>query len=69
MSEKYVYILLMRPPGPGCQPMNGLISVSNRMVMRDGRMGWGTARYNRKLTEEEEKHYDMECLGTMEDEM
>jgi hypothetical protein len=64
----YVYILRLRPPGPGCQPMDGLVKVSTEQVPFHGRHSWGTALYNRQLTKEEEEHYDMEYLGMMEDE-
>lgn len=63
----YVYILRLRPPGPGCQPMEGLVKVSTEPIPFHGRQSWGTASYNRPLTKEEEQHYDMEYLGTIEE--
>lgn len=63
----YIYIMRLRPPGPGCQPMDGLVKVSTKPIPFHGRSSWGTALYNRALTEEEEQHYDMEYLGTLEE--
>lgn len=67
MSKSYVYVMRMRPPGPGCQPKDGLIEITDEGFMFHGRNSWGTARYNRVLTDEEEKHYDMEYLGMIEE--
>ena len=67
MNKSYVYVMRMRPPGPGCQPKEGLIETTDTEIPFHGRQSWGTARYNRALTVEEEKHYDMEYLGTIEE--
>ena len=67
MSKSYVYVMRMRPPGPGCQPKEGLIETTDTEIPFHGRQAWGTARYNRAPTVEEEKHYDMEYLGTIEE--
>ena len=63
----YVYILRLRPSGPGCQPIDGLVKVSTEPIPFHGRHSCGTALYDRHLTEEEEKHYGMEYLGTLEE--
>ena len=67
MSRSYVYVMRMRPPGPGCQPKDGLIETSSLPIPFHGIPSWGTARYNRALTEEEEKNFEMEYLGVFED--
>lgn len=67
LSKSYVYVMRMRPPGPGCQPKEGLIETTDTEIPFHGRQSWGTAIYNRVLTEEEEKHYDMEYLGIAEE--
>ena len=69
MSRSYVYIMRMRPPGPGCQPKEGLIETTDTEIPFHGRQSWGTAMYNRTLTEEEEENFGIEYLGVMEDEM
>ena len=63
----YVYILRQRPPGPGCQPMEGLVKVSTEPIPFHGRNSWGTAAYNRVLTEEEQQKYELEYLGVLEE--
>jgi len=61
----YTYALYERPPGPGCQPMEGLISVSMEHALRGDKFSWGTATYNRQLTTEEKEHYCMEWIRTL----
>ena len=57
----YSYALLMRPPAPGALPKEGLIHVSYLQgKTASGHYYWGSAEYNRRLTEEELKQYDME---------
>ena len=60
--NEYTYAMYERPPGPGCQPMEGLISVSMEPALRGNKFSWGTATYNRLLTMEEKEHYSMEWV-------
>lgn len=57
--NKYTYALCERPPGPGCQPMEGLISVSMEPKRYGSLFAWGTATYNRELTDQEKEDYEM----------
>ena len=60
-EKKYAYLCLMRPPTLGAVPKNGLDSVD--FVYGESPSGhhyWGHAIYNRKLSEKEMDHYDME---------
>ena len=56
----HVYGTRLRPPDIGCVPREGLKGVNFAEFTRDGRHYWGTATYDRKLTEEETEHYDMD---------
>ena len=67
LNKTYVYIMRLRPPGPGCQPNDGLIETTDDEIPFHGRKAWGTARYSRVLTDMEEEHYDMEYLGIVEE--
>lgn len=59
----YVYGTRLRPPDIGCVPKKGLKEVSFTEFIAGGLHYWGTASYDRELTEEEEKtHYDMDCI-------
>lgn len=61
--KQYAYGYRLRPPGPGCQPMNGLISISHERICVKGFEYCGYARYNRKLSHEERYNYEMDYLG------
>lgn len=61
---RYIYAMFQRPPGPGCQPMEGLFSVDTMESAVEGRHSWGHATYIRELTAEETEHYDMELVMT-----
>lgn len=54
--EEYVYGMRLRGFSIGCQPMNGLIRVS------DGRYGeyYNILYYNRKLTQKELNDYELD---------
>ena len=56
----YVYGTRLRPPDIGCVPKDGLKKVSFEEFTDNGRHYWGTASYDRKLTEDECEHYDMD---------
>ncbi len=58
----YVYGTRMRPPDIGCVPKDGLKEVSFEEFMYYGCHYWGTASYDRKLTEEETKYYSMDWI-------
>ena len=58
----YVYGTRLRPPDIGCVPKEGLKEVSFQEFISVGRHYWGTASYERELTEEELEHYDMDCI-------
>ena len=56
---KYKYGMRLRGFSIGCQPMNGLIDAQD-----DGSGEyWSILWYNRKLTEEEERSYELDFLG------
>lgn len=59
----YVYGTRLRPPDIWCVPKEGLKEVEFTEFMAGGRHYWGTASYNRKLTEEEKTAYDMDEIG------
>jgi hypothetical protein len=60
-KEQYGYYCLMRLPGPGAIPKDGLDGVDFKEgYSLSGHHYWGHAIYNRKLTDEEVLHYDLE---------
>ena len=63
MTKKtYTYYTRMRPPGPGCQPSNGLQEVKDydgRKATDDGILAWGEVTYNRPLSETEISDYEL----------
>lgn len=60
-KQQFAYLCLMRPPTPGSVPRDGLDSVDFKEgCSLSGHHYWGHAIYNRKLTEEEVWHYDLE---------
>lgn len=61
----YVYGTRLRPPDIGCVPKDGLQSVMFTEFEDSGRHYWGKAFYNRKLTDEETEHYDLDCIKIM----
>lgn len=65
--KKYVYAFRLRPPGPGCQPMEGLIQISTEPDIINGRPWWGKAIYNRELTDKETDDYDLKYIRTIEE--
>ena len=62
----YVYGTRLRPPDIGCVPAKGLKEVSFTEFSVGIRRYWGTASYNRKLTDEETERYDMDEIKTEE---
>lgn len=58
----YVYGTRLRPPDIGCVPKEGLKEVSFAEFESVGRHYWGTASYDRELTQEEMEQYDMDCV-------
>lgn len=59
----YRYACLMRPPGPGAAPREGMISCSFEPGNApSGHHHWGTCEYNRELTEDEIWSYELERL-------
>lgn len=62
----YRYGFLLRPPGLGCQPRDGLVStLAEEDADIDGTPLWGWAIYDRRLTDEEVSHYDLRFLDIM----
>ena len=57
---EYTYKTLLRPPGPGAVPREGLIRTDETESWFGSQHYWGHAVYNRRLTKEETEHYDME---------
>ena len=57
------YYLTQRPPAPGAQPKRGLIKCfdyNNRLYVEAiGRNAWGSAVYDRPLTDEEIDDYEL----------
>lgn len=59
------YATLLRPPGPGAVPRDGLLSCNSiEGITPSGHHAWGTVDYNRRLTPKEIAHYDLEHLYT-----
>ena len=59
----YRYACLMRPPGPGAAPREGMISCSFEPGSApSGHHHWGVATYNRILTDKEVYNYELEPL-------
>ena len=60
-KKQWAYLCLMRPPTPGAIPKEGLDFVDFREGKSlSGHHYWGHAVYNRKLSDEEIYHYDLE---------
>ena len=59
---RYGYLCLMRPPMPGAVPRDGLIQCEDKegRSMESGHHYWGRVVYNRELTEDEVRHYELE---------
>lgn len=57
--------MLMRLPEPGAMPRDGLVSAEYKpgYSRQTGHHYWGIVVYNRKLTDEEVYHYDLELMG------
>lgn len=58
----YTYFSTLRPTGPGTCPRDGLVDFENfdeRRMVR-GVYCWGRVRFNRPLTEDEQKGYDLQ---------
>lgn len=55
------YYLVLRPVGIGTQPKNGMMDFINynRRTEVSGRMVWAEIYYDRELTPEELRNYDM----------
>ena len=65
----YGYLCLMRPPMPGAVPRDGLTHCEEKDDYSiSGHHYWGRVVYNRKLTEDEIRHYDLEptALATLD---
>ena len=65
MNEEHVYLGLMRPPGPGAVPRDGLIWAGDEegVSKLSGRSYWGRVAYSRMLEAEEVEDYELEYLG------
>lgn len=60
---KHRYACILRPPGPGAVPRDGLVnSACESGVAMTGHYTWGWVEYNRRLTEQEERIYDLMYL-------
>lgn len=63
------YSTLLRPPGPGAVPRDGLKDCGyTEHTTPSGHHAWGWAEYSRELTPEELHHYDMERTTTTNEE-
>ena len=57
----YGYYCLMRPPMPGAVPRDGMVRCEAKEgTALSGHHYWGRVMYERKLTDYEVKHYDLE---------
>lgn len=63
MKQVFRYATLLREPGPGAVPKNGLICCGyTKGNTPKGRFAWGWADYERKLTDEEVSQYELEYI-------
>lgn len=58
----YGYLCLMRPPTPGAVPIRGLVQCEDKegVSLESRHHYWGRVVYNRELSEEEVRHYELE---------
>lgn len=60
---KHRYACILRPPGPGAVPRDGLVnSACESGTAMTGHFTWGWVEYSRRLTEQEERIYDLMYL-------
>lgn len=66
MTHRYYrYGYLLRPPGPGCQPNDGLVRTREQEgATPDGYHLWGFAIYDRPLPDNVADHYDLVFLDS-----
>lgn len=65
MRYVYRYGLLMRPPMPGAIPREGLLGCREITgTSPSGHRCWGWAEYDRKLTDDEVQHYELEYISS-----
>lgn len=58
------YATLMRPPVPGSIPKEGLLEVKDiKGITPSGHPAWGWAEYDRFLTEQQIKEYELEYIS------
>ena len=63
------YAALLRPPGPGAVPREGLTDCGyDEIRTPSGRHAWGWCIYGRELSPEEVEHYDLERIPNEEEE-
>lgn len=62
MKREFVYGMRLRPPAPGAIPKADLNEVSFDEITTPDRHYWGTATYDRELTDEEVSEYEMDLL-------
>lgn len=71
----WAYCMPMRPAGPGCQPCDGLIAVKDLdpgfVLPGMTTTAWSALLYDRKLTDDEIRQYELLplCDGEMVREM
>lgn len=59
---EYAYYLTQRPAGPGCQPRKGLLDIEDlddRFVPEINLKAWSRVTYDRQLTPEEIREYEL----------
>ena len=70
MKDKlYEYATLFREPGPGAVPTEGLLYCKyerNDFKTPFGYFAYGSAVYNRELTQEEVENFELEYIGVVE---
>ena len=65
MKNTYTYYYRLRPPGIGCQPSEGLVSMQGtpdgrKSLEVEGEFFWGSAEYDRILPDEEMERFDLD---------
>ena len=59
--REYLYGMRLRPAGPGCQPMNGLLRIAP-----GGGQYHELLIYDRPLTDEELRDYELDYINEVE---
>lgn len=66
MASRFYYGMRLRGFAPGCQPMDGLIGVADLNSVIKPREYHDVISYDRKLSDEEIKDYELDYMFQME---